>query len=268
MRNIPEIAELAAILTAAADELVTPRLGRAVCSTKTDGSPVTDVDVAVQAQVRARLQSRWPAIGFLGEEMSAAEQQAVLDAKQMFWCLDPLDGTTNFATGIPLFSVSLALVSTDGCELGLVYDPVRRELFSARRGRGARLNGQRLACGSSNAGLDRCVGAVDFKRLPPELRCRLAERSPFRSQRNIGSVALEWCWMAAGRFHLYLHGGQKLWDYAAGELILREAGGVAETLDGDPVFSRVLTPRSAVAGGNEVLFRQWRDCIQDMINEN
>jgi len=268
MTDFPELAELASILIAAADDTIMPQMGQVVCSTKSDGSPVTDVDVSVQDAVRKQLQARWPAIGFLGEETSEVDQQNALNSGRIVWCLDPLDGTTNYATGIPLFSVSLALISGDGCELGLVYDPVRKELFSARRDQGACLNGQLLSCKSRNTRLDACVGAVDFKRLPPKLRCRLAEKSPFRSQRNIGTVALEWCWMAAGRFQLYLHGGQKLWDYAAGDLIFREAGGVAQTLEGEAIFSHSLSPRSAIAAGNQTLFHHWRDTIRTMMNED
>lgn len=137
-------------------------------------------------------------------------------------------------------------------------------MFSARLGEGAYLNGQRLSCTESKKALRECVAAVDFKRLPSSLRCRLAQSGPYRSQRNIGTVALEWCWMAADRFQLYLHGGQNLWDYAAGELIFRESGGVCRTLDGESIFANRLTPRSAIAAQNKLLFQLWRDSIEEL----
>ncbi|UCE77444.1 MAG: inositol monophosphatase, partial [Gammaproteobacteria bacterium] len=77
-----------------------------------------------------------------------------------------------------------------------------------------------------------------------------------------GAVALDWCWLAAGRCHVYLHGQQKLWDYAAGCLILQEAGGQAVTLEGDPVFVPSLTPRSAAAALDPDIFRQWIDWLR------
>jgi len=264
----PDLNQLADIVMAAADEIIMAQAGGVCCTTKSDGSPVTEIDLAVQEKICRELLQRWPAISFLSEELSPQEQQAVLDSGNSYWCLDPLDGTTNFVAGIPLFAVSLALVSPRGCELGLVYDPSRKELFSARRGGGAAINGESLHCSTVANELADCIAAVDFKRLPSTLRCRLAQSAPFRSQRNIGTVALEWCWLAAGRFQLYLHGGQKLWDYAAGELIFREAGGVAQTLEGEKIFAHQLASRSAIAAGNERLFGFWHDSIGSLLNEN
>ena len=81
------------------------------------------------------------------------------------------------------------------------------------------------------------------------------------SQRNFGASSLEWCWLADGRFHLYLHGGQKLWDFAGGSLILAESGGAAATLAGEPVFRYGLEPRSVVAAATPALFSVWKTWI-------
>ncbi len=102
---------------------------------------------------------------------------------------------------------------------------------------------------------------VDFKRLPAGLARRLISDPPYASQRNFGSSALEWAWVAAGRGHVYLHGGQKLWDFAAGSLILTEAGGFSCTLAGEPVFKSSLESRSVIAASGEALFRSWRDWL-------
>jgi myo-inositol-1(or 4)-monophosphatase len=176
--------------------------------------------------------------------------------------LDPLDGTSNFAAGIPCFSVSLALLRQGRCALGLVYDPLRDECFRAVRGGGAFLNGARLGPRDTARSLDRAIAAVDFKRLPPDLAAHLAARPPYASQRSFGSVALDWCWVAAGRFHIYLHGKQFLWDYAAGHLILDEAGGRSSTLAGGEVFALSVDPSSAVAGLSPALFEQWFAWLQ------
>ena len=80
---------------------------------------------------------------------------------------------------------------------------------------------------------------------------------PFKSQRNIGSCALEWAWVAAGRIHLLLHGGEKIWDYAAGTLLLEEAGGLSSDFDGQPIFNHSLSPRPVVAAVSPGLYRLW-----------
>jgi myo-inositol-1(or 4)-monophosphatase len=106
------------------------------------------------------------------------------------------------------------------------------------------------------------VAAIDFKRIPPERVPALLGPGGFRSQRNLGAVALEWCWLAAGRFQLYLHGGQRLWDYAAGRLILEEAGGRMCTLKHDDFDADDLWKRSVIAAVDPRLFAAWRDWIR------
>ncbi|MEJ2346975.1 MAG: inositol monophosphatase family protein, partial [Gammaproteobacteria bacterium] len=198
--------------------------------TKSDGSIVTAVDHALQEALSEALRRRWPEVDFLGEEMAAERQRDLLDAgDKLLWCLDPLDGTTNYAAGVPFYSVSLARLENGRPAVGIVYDPERRECFAATRGARARLNGQPLQSLAAPESLREAVALVDFKRLPSALAARLVQEQPYRSQRNFGSCALEWCWLAAGRAHVYLHGGMRLWDHAAGSLILEDAGG---TLDG------------------------------------
>ncbi len=258
----PSIEALSTLLREAAEAELLPRFARTERELKADGSIVTEADLAMQERVQSALAAQWPGIGFLGEEMPAAAQRAQLAAADAgLWCLDPLDGTSNFAAGLPFFSVSLALLVGGTAVLGLVYDPVRRECFSARRGAGAWLNGDPLGARVPRLPLARAIAAVDFKRLPARLASRLAAAPPYSSQRSLGSVALDWCWVAAGRFHVYVHGSQKLWDYAAGELVLAEAGGHSCTLEGEPVFAAEVAPRSAVAALDDTLFGAWRTAL-------
>ncbi len=226
---------------------------------KVDGSLLTEVDLTLQQQIGQALTTQWPAFEFLSEEMEAEQQVRLLAATEGgLWCLDPLDGTRNFVAGLPCFSVSLALLEREEVVLGLVYDPLREECFSAQKGRGAWLNGKALGQRSPvPPQLSRGIGLVDFKHLPPLLATRLATAPPYSSQRSFGSVALDWCWLAAGRGHVYLHGRQKIWDYAAGSLILSEAGGQALTLEGESVLSAELKPRSVAAALDETLFNEW-----------
>ncbi len=260
---MPAIGELRPIITEAARTELLPRFG-ATARQKADGSLVTEADIAMQQRVAAALAERWPRIALLGEEMDVSEQQRLLDtAKEGLWLLDPLDGTTNFAMGLPFFSVSLALLADGEIQCGLVYDPLRDECFSAVRGGGAALNDAPLRDSAPGLPLENGVGAVDFKRLAPDLARRVASEPPFASQRNCGSAALDWCTLAAGRYHVYLHGRQKIWDYAAGSLILQEAGGHAATLEGERVFTPAMVPRSVVAGADRELFERWLTWVRN-----
>ena len=150
------------------------------------------------------------------------------------WCslrfiVDPLDGTTNYAAGLPHFAVSIGAEDAQGLVAGVIYDPCRDELFSAGRAQGAFCNGLRLAV--QNAPLDQAVLATGF---PYDVRQqgpllferfeRLVRRS--RAVRRFGSAALDLAWVAQGGYHGYWERGVKAWDVAAGLLLVREAGGV------------------------------------------
>ena len=258
MTDLPDLEVLQQIVIDAAREQLLPRFTQVERSHKADGSVITEADLAMQQGLQTALQARWPEIDFLGEEMEGAQQQRLIsDATRPLWVLDPLDGTSNFAAGLPLFSTSLALLWQGEVVLGLVYDPIRDECFSARKDSGAWLNGQPLGQHRPPGPLAKGIGLIDFKRLAPELATRLVRDMPYSSQRSLGSVALDWCWIAAGRCHVYLHGKQKLWDYAAGWLILAETGGYSCDLGGATVFQPSLTPRSAVAALELELFLDW-----------
>lgn len=254
------------VKTAAREELMT-RFHKVSSTVKADGSLITEADLAVHTHLHNELLAHWPETAFLSEEMPEAEQLDLLvQADKALWCLDPLDGTSNYAAGIPYFGVSLALMKAGRCVAGIVYDPVADECFSALSGQGARLNGKNLYPEQRPADLESSMAMVDLKRLPSDLIVSLAQRSPYRSQRSFGSVALDWCWIGAGRCHLYLHGGQKLWDYAAGSLIAMEAGAAGGLMDGyTDDFSQALTlePRIGMAATDGALLELWRGWIAD-----
>jgi myo-inositol-1(or 4)-monophosphatase len=241
-----------------------PRFKQIGYSLKPDGTIITEADIASDDFLRKELTTRWPGVNFLSEEMEAKDQQAMLDdTSKPFWCIDPLDGTSNFIAGIPIFGICIALIDGGQPVYGLIYDPVHDECFYAIRGKGAWLNGMRLKHRPLSFGMERAIALVDFKRLKKPLAEKLIRNPPYASQRNVGSCALEWAWMAARRGHLYLHGGQKLWDMSAGVLILEEAAGFSQTLDGEPTFKRSLTPRSVIASPYESLFVEWRDWLRE-----
>lgn len=261
---VPDIHVLENILIDAAQRCLpgSQAAGRIARRAKPDGSLVTEIDANLQHAIQAALKVYAPQTPMLGEEMAHDKQQNMLMySEQGLWVLDPLDGTTNFTTGFPIFGLSLAYVQNGETQAAVIYDPNRKECFTAKRGKGAYLNGQRLYPGRIEK-LHDCVANVDYKRLTGALAERLVSCPPYRSQRNMGSCVLEWCWLAANRIQLYLHGGQHLWDHAAGCLILSESGGIASRLEGKPIKSNKLIKQSAIAACNPDLYEAWFEWVQ------
>ncbi|MBS1269240.1 MAG: Inositol-1-monophosphatase [Gammaproteobacteria bacterium] len=247
-------------------ELLNDSCGHETISAKRDGSFVTDVDLALQNRVEETLRKMYPDISFIGEETPEEERTRIQQSENgRIWCLDPLDGTTNFASGLPFYGISLALFEDRLPVQAVVFDPLRDECFTAQAGGGAWLNGHRLP-GASRRSTAHCIACVDFKRLARTVSEHLVARPPFKSQRNLGACVLEWCWLAADRFQLYLHGGQHLWDHAAGSLILKEAGGSAVNLEGVELPSKNLYLNrkvSVVAASHPAMLEEWWSWIAD-----
>lgn len=194
---------------------------------------VTEVDLRVEREVRALLARRFPDHTVLGEELGS---DRLLESARYRWLFDPLDGTTNYAHGFPVFCTSLALEVDGQIELGVVYDPTRRELFTAQRGGGAYLNGAPLIV--SGAGM--LVESMLVTGFPYDVDTRsedlvevfarfLAEA---RAVRRLGSAALDLCYVAAGRLDGFWEQGLKPWDVAAGALIVEESRGRVTAFDG------------------------------------
>lgn len=234
---------------------------------KPDGTLLSDADEAAQAALAARLRAIAD-LPFLGEEMSAQEQARAWSGGGRLWCVDPVDGTTNFLQGLPSFAVSVALIEEGRSTLGVVYNPVSDELFAAQLGRGATFNGERIVQPPSKSVLARAVVGIDPKYLPRMLALNLASDPPYYSMRNWGAGSLDWCYLALGRFDAYLHGGQKLWDYAAGALIHAEASGeqsgssTQATFEEDEFLSADPWTRSIIAANGQTLFREWRAWVR------
>ena len=258
----PDLQAIAQKIREIARAEILSRFERVGYEFKDDGSVLTEADLAANQGITDYLQTHYPEIPLLSEEMDEAQQTKLLRESSVLWCLDPLDGTSNFASGIPLFATSLALFQAGQVVLAITYDPFRDELFTASRGHGAYLNGKPLRCRQTGFELKHAVALVDFKRLPKLMQWVLLEHTPYGSQRNLGASTLEWAWMAANRGHVYLHGGMKLWDLAAGSLILAEAGGYSSGLNGEPVSLVNLAHNSVVASPDHELFTQWLAFLQ------
>jgi len=248
----PDIQKVIHITQTAGENILLPGFKQqATASTKDDGSVVTETDLKCQDFLQKELSLLAPDIAFLGEEMTQSEQLRCLQSNQSFWCVDPLDGTSNFATPIPLFAISIALIEKGQPTLACIHDPIRQETFTAIQGQGLLLNQQPLKNRRIEQ-LSQAVGFVDFKRLTPELASRLATKKIYRSQRNIGSCALEWAWLAAGRGHFIIHGQEKIWDYAAGSLLAEEAGCIVSDFHGNFPFNKAQLSSPIVAAHSAI----------------
>jgi myo-inositol-1(or 4)-monophosphatase len=255
--------DLIAIVKAVAQQEIMPRYMRVARQRKADGSLFTQADVIAQNALSRELAKLYPG-PVVGEEMTEEEQKERWHAgSEGLWCLDPIDGTSNFVNGLPYFAVSVAFMQKGKSVLGAVYNPVADEMFYAEQGKGAYLNGERLPISARAATLRGAIANVDLKRLGQKLAEAVCSARPFSSQRNFGSCSLEWCYTAAGRFDLYLHGGQKLWDYAAGCLILEEAGGHMCGFDQDDFWAEPIWQRSVIAALDPELFKQWSEWVRE-----
>lgn len=255
-------ATVAAVKLVAAEEVM-PRYMKVAHQRKSDGSLCTEADIATQSALVRKLQS-FCNVPVLGEEMAEADQQSIWQtAQDGLWCIDPIDGTSNFVRGLPYFAISVAFMRQGKTVLGVVYDPVADEMFAAEADKGAYLNGDKLFGRATVATtMEEALASVDLKRLDAKLAASLASHPPYASQRNFGASALDWCYTAAGRYDLYLHGGQKLWDYAAGSLILTETLGHACCIENDDFAAGDVWQRSVIAARSPAMLAEWRDWIR------
>ncbi len=199
---------------------------------------VTEVDVAVERMFRALIAERFPDHQVLAEEMGGAAGVQPGPC----WVFDPIDGTTNFAHGLPIFCSSLALEIDGVAEVAAVYDPNRKELFTAERGGGAFLNGTPLRVSSAT----RLVDAMLVTGFPYDVHARVDEIvglfaafvGQVRAVRRLGSAAIDLCYVAAGRLDGFWERDLQPWDVAGGALIVAEAGGRITNMDGQPFASR------------------------------
>lgn len=248
-----------------AAEEVMPRFLNTPSERKSDGSLLSEADLAAQDAFAAALPLLHDS-PMLGEEMMPREQEDLWRrGARGLWIVDPIDGTNNFVNGLPHFAVSVALVRQGRPLLGVVYNPVSGECFYAERGKGAFLNGRPLPLRSVPKKLHETVAGVEIKYLRSgKLSSRLNTLAPFGTIRSMGSSTLDWCYLASGRYDIYVHGGQKLWDYAAGALIFEEAGGLLATLEGDEFWSgKHVFKRSVVAALQPELFDLWLKWIRN-----
>jgi myo-inositol-1(or 4)-monophosphatase len=199
---------------------------------KGDADLVTIADRKSEILIRERIKKNWPVHDVLGEE-----QGLVNTGSDYRWYVDPLDGTTNFAHGFPVFSVSMALEYKNRRIAGVVFDPTRDELFAAEQGNGAYLNHQRIQV-SKTANLAECLVGTGFpshkRHKNPNIYFYHQITLHTHGVRRAGSAALDLCNVASGRFDGFWEFNLNPWDTAAGVLIVEEAGGKVTDFHGGP----------------------------------
>ncbi len=223
-----------------AGRILAERLGRALqVSNKGDIDLVTEADLASEKLIIDRIKSHYPRHSILAEESGATNGVEFVAGKSEWrWVIDPLDGTTNYAHGYPCFCVSIALEREGKSEVGVIYDPMRDEVFAAERGSGATLNDRRIRVSN----VDDLNAAMLCTGFPYNVR----ERHDFTRQfanftmaaqavRRDGSAALDLAYLACGRFDGFWEEGLRPWDIAAGVLLVEEAGGRVSDYKGRPL---------------------------------
>ena len=176
---------------------------------------VTNADIKAEKIIIEELKKARPNYSIISEENGVEKNKDETN----FWIIDPIDGTTNFLHGVPHFAISIALQSNNEMVCGLIYDPIKDELFYAEKNHGAYFNNQRIRV-SKKRNIDECLFAVGKGKYNPDL-----------IYRRSGSAALDLAYVASGRFDGYFQNNLNLWDIAAGIIIVKEAGGIINEID-------------------------------------
>lgn len=207
------------------------RVDSLVINRKANYDFVTEVDRRSEQEIIQVIHKAYPDHAILGEESGYTE------GNDYCWVIDPLDGTSNYIHGFPHFSISIAVKNQNQLEVGVIYDPVRNELFTAARGQGAALNERRIRVSSANKLADALIGtgfphrAMEY--FPAYLKSFEQVSLQCAGVRRAGSAALDLAYVAAGRLDAYWEGHIKEWDLAAGVLLVKEAGGMVGDFQND-----------------------------------
>lgn len=229
-------------------------------SVKGPGDFVSSADINAEKIIRTELERARPGFGFLMEERGEIEGQN----KQNRWIIDPLDGTTNFLHGIPMFAVSIALEREGTIVAGVVYNPIMDELYVAERGSGAYLNDRRLRV-AARRDFSECVLGTGIPHLGRPAHMNFLEQQrrfmlEVSGIRRMGAAALDLAYVASGRFDGFWEQGLSAWDIAAGIILVREAGGlVTDFNDRDTMLES-----GSICAGNELIHRKMLSVFKEI----
>ena len=246
-----------------AGSLLMQRVGVAKVTNKGDIDLVTEADLASENLIIERIRSYYPQHGILAEESGEA---ALVGGKtgEWKWIIDPLDGTTNYAHSYPCFCVSIALEHAGVLEVGVVYDPVRGEMFAAERGNGATLNDRKITVSSVEELKDAmvCTGFPYNVRERPDFTRDFANFTmAAQAVRRDGSAALDLAYVACGRFDGFWEDGLSPWDIAAGKILIEEARGQVSNFENQPLS--IYTKKVLASNGlvHDAMLRVLRDGV-------
>ena len=231
-KRLLEVAEQAARTAGA---ILRQRQSQAHVWLKQPKDVVTEADLEAQRAIRSILLEAFPDHGFVGEEERAGAPIAEELSSGYCWIVDPLDGTTNYVHGLQSYAASVGLAHEGKLIAGVIYDPIAEECFRAIEGGGAQLNGKSIQASRCES-VDQALVAVSFApgttRDSPDVARFVEVLLESQSVRRLGSAALNMCYLAAGRLDAYWSSSVKIWDIAAGIVIVREAGGLVSGLGG------------------------------------
>jgi myo-inositol-1(or 4)-monophosphatase len=245
-----EIISCAVKAARAASKIMMAKYGVGRAVEKTKNNLVTEADFECEEAIISVIRKRYPLHSVLAEER---HENADVLSKHL-WIIDPLDGTNNYAHGIPHFCVSIAYAEKGKVLAGVIVDPMRKELFTAIKDGGAFLNGTRLSV-SATAGISRAIITTGFYydrgRLMEKTLAAIHSlfKADIRGIRRLGSAALDLCWVACGRFDGYFEYQLSPWDFAAGMLLVNEAGGRCSDREGK---EQTLLSKSAAASNGRI----------------
>ncbi len=227
------------------------RIDRLKIKSKKDNDFVSEIDLQAEQEIINTIKKAYPEHSFLAEESGkqiGSEYQ---------WIIDPLDGTTNFLYGIPHFAVSIALRVKGRLEVGVIYDPLSQELFTAARGNGAQLNGKRIRV-TDRRSLDGALLGTGIPYTEDQYKYMDSYFNMMKDLipgtagiRRAGSAALDLAYLAAGRFDGFWEFNLNIWDIAAGVILIEEAGGMVSGLRGEPDF----LDKGSIVAGNPRIFK-------------
>jgi len=262
---LAEAMQVAVEAAHAAGQVLCDMLETASVREKAPKDLVTDADVAAQNEIQQRIAAVFPTHSFLGEESSDQPvTPATAHVEPWRWVVDPLDGTVNFVHRLPNFAVSIALMNRDTTVLGVVFDPMAKEMYAATLGGGATINGKPLRsslCTKLNAALVAASFPPNIQRGSVEVEQFIEILIQSQSVRRLGSAALNLCYVGHGRLDGYWASCLKVWDVAAGALIADEAGAVLRKQNGD-IFDPWLD--ELIATSTQELHGELRDCLDSV----
>lgn len=248
-----------------AGEIAVEEAANLTIYTKGRADFVTQADLKVQTFLKDSLYNLYPQIGFMGEE-----ETNNIDITSPYWILDPIDGTTNYIYGYHHSAISLALKEDCGIVFGIVYNPFTNELFSAIYKEGSYLNNTPIKV-SNTISLDSALVSVGTSPYHKEMAHNIFSKMELIYQRALdirrtGSAALDLAYVACGRQDAYFEYELKPWDYAAGNLIVTEAGGVVQSIDSESIS--YVQPSSIVACSNKDLLKSIQEILKTEINSS